>query len=257
MGYFNTTSCSSASTCESVVPILQRRISPGLKPLTRVSPLSVLGLRYYKPELSCWINRDPIGELGFSLLSAIDEPNVAMNFSAFSISAVEAQSRKYLSSSNRQELSYTFEENNPCNSIDPFGLQTRREDCKSPKVWRERSQAPACPIDGCSVPAIVPGKPNNPSGACSFEGACGIHDVCYCECQMTKSDCDKQFRDNLWDACANCAKNGNFNNYKELAKCLTWAARYARAVSEGGIGGKKAGKAYDEKQNVNCECVCP
>ncbi len=63
MGYYDTTLSSFASTCEGVIPILQRRISQRLKTHIRVFPVSEVGSRFYSTRQGRWASRDPIGEV--------------------------------------------------------------------------------------------------------------------------------------------------------------------------------------------------
>lgn len=82
----------------------------------------------------------------------------------------------------------------------------------------------------------------------SFEDACNQHDICYGTCNSEKQTCDKNFEDNLIEACFTGAAD-----IKHINQCTRYATAYAIAVKTMG------GNAYNDAQDSACEwekCCC-
>ena len=93
---------------------------------------------------------------------------------------------------------------------------------------------------------------------CPFKAACDGHDNCYSDCAKSKGDCDSAFGSALQSACNSCASSMAPGKEREKFEknCKKWAERYAWHVKHG-IGGGIAGGAYKNRQQANCDCVCP
>jgi hypothetical protein len=93
MGYHLT-----STTCADAFP----------KRLTPVSELSESARRFYSPEMGRWVNRDPIGDEGWSVLPEGRDAYIRV-YSTRSIGRTDL-------------LMYAFAENQTINRIDPLGL---------------------------------------------------------------------------------------------------------------------------------------
>jgi RHS repeat-associated protein len=74
------------------------------------------GYRFYDQSLQRWINRDPLGEMGFQILSSTGEITVAVL-------------------GKPDSNNYFFVHNDPANSFDAFGLREPRPNDKEPKCY--------------------------------------------------------------------------------------------------------------------------
>jgi len=88
------------------------------KPIHELSGMYDYRYRWYAPELQRWPNRDPLDELGFSLLTTGRQPTPTVDFDDDE-PGIDARSQRAKAS----ELNlYAFVENRPTTEIDPFGL---------------------------------------------------------------------------------------------------------------------------------------
>jgi RHS repeat-associated protein len=159
---------------------------------------------------------------------------------------------------------YAFVGNNPIDMWDELGERGggSRKWCLAkgkPWAWVEKENGEIPPPDGCSAPGALPGEPDNPTGKCSFLGACNTHDKCYSNCSKSRKDCDTDFYNNMVAACEKCANARNANGTRVyssrlgrrvLAKCKSWADKYYAGVRLGG------GDPFIIRQKKNCKCIC-
>ena len=144
---------------------------------------------------------------------------------------------------------YAYVNGGPLFYVDPSGLARR------------------CPPLQISIPnpTYVPPEPNGCNSAygdcpnvkgsagANFKPACDVHDRCYDTCNITKADCDRQFRRQLRAACflalafpaGRCPPNSaSFS----LRRCLAWAQSYFLGVVVGGQ------LNYNRAQEASCIC---
>lgn len=118
---------------------------------------------FYDPGTQRWLNRDPLGDKGFSSITKRPSP--------IYIKPVELHQGPDL---------YCALKNSPLDDFDVLGL------------------GPGGCGSGWNQP-IVPDKP----GGYDFTSACQTHDHCYGTCGASKGDCDSQLLENLDNICDN------------------------------------------------------
>lgn len=90
----------------------------------------------------------------------------------------------------------------------------------------------------------------------NFSPACARHDLCYMQCGVARSACDKQFYENLESLCVNYLGGGWVTNHYALSDCLAVASLYYRAVHT--LGGNYYYKDQRRmKQPNGCPCIPP
>jgi len=204
------------------------------------------GYRFYKPSLGRFLNVDPAADLSFAFMKMFGivwgvEPSVFDDITTPLL--VEDYANVY-----------RFVDNNSTDNTDYLGLAPKWQKCTPPKVWGKKPGGVIPKPDGCSAPAVLPGTPNNPTKKCSFKLPCNGHDKCYSNCSTSKSDCDKNFKRDMRNACTICAAKMPVGKkrLKFLDKCHKTADRFAW-----GVDGRIGRKAYKNRQTKNCGCICP
>ena len=147
---------------------------------------------------------------------------------------------------------YRFVWNDPVLYLDVLGLRGNaggaRQNCLDkgdPWKWVSNGTSP---------------EPNGCTGVSSryksadFSEACNNHDICYSTCEKTKSECDDEFRSELYTACdmaADKLKDYNRTNREGFRKgCKARADTYRWGV------GQLGAFFYHKAQNRHCECKC-
>ena len=83
-------------------------------------------------------------------------------------------------------------------------------------------------------------------GSADYTGSCNAHDVCYEECGKGKVSCDEEFRDDMYESCAQTYP-GALNSLFRLG-CYERAFAYYQAVLRFGDD------AWSAAQQKACEC---
>jgi len=204
-----------------------------------------------------YLSRDQIDEPPFAVLTReeISQNMILLGYLFFSRSTPTAQLLNQ----------YIFAENNPIDKNDFLGLLTESgwrtwQRCVAPQVWGRRHNGNIPVSDGCSFPSwlgfVLPsgGTSDNPTGRCPFLDACQYHDYCYSDCAQTKASCDNGFKTRMYRACNISALGIADENERRrfLDSCIKWADRYAW-----GVDSRAGESAYKNRQQKNCDCVCP
>jgi hypothetical protein len=208
------------------------------------------GLRFYNTKLSRWISRDPLGEIGFGKIST-KKVVIRIIGTKESFAASDGVMNEY--------ESYLFVGNDSISNIDPIGLDLFPHQCWNGEKWNTDAFGKVLPEDGCSaedVEVVLPGNKDDPTGFCSFKGACDAHDRCYSKCSGTvemysgRGDCDKDFKQSMMSACQSCFTGSSVEQKALKFSCEKFAEKYYQFVRLLGGG------PFTKRQDANCRCSC-
>jgi RHS repeat-associated protein len=122
---------------------------------------------------------------------------------------------------------------NPLKHLDAYGTNPF---CKNPCIGLGCGSQDAL-FDIVPERPTVFGKP--------FTACCNTHDICYCDCNINKANCDNQFLTCLNRLCKT-------EPFLLRAACFLWAKTYFNAVNKAG------GDSYKKGQGKGCaDCDCP
>ena len=150
---------------------------------------------------------------------------------------------------------YQYVSGSPVGDLDPNGLKGRK--CP-PGQMSVPNPAHIPASNGCGgaglLGALIPEKP----WGAIFSDACNKHDICYDTCNSDRSNCDREFKEDLRVACylkyvpmVWPERELTVIESLNLKICLETAAIYVNAVT------KKGESYYYSAQDNACICVCP
>ena len=233
------------------------------------------GYRYYKPELGRWINRDPIGEMGYLVLK-VEQPEYLEDYYDVLV---------------EEHHLYAFIRNHTLNEYDILGL---RPPGKGPRPGPGRGRNPAsewqCPdgmqryqredyvmdeLDQCSLPfGSLPVKirrpfrgyrKDEPERGFRFHEVCDLHDIHYRSCQPAvdvyneRLEGDRAMLEGMLAVCNDPANPTHRPDRSDKAirrarrRCRKWARAYYHGVRAFGFG---MGYMPGQRRACGpCECI--
>jgi RHS repeat-associated protein len=227
--------------------------------------LGYWGYRWYSPGMGRWLSRDPFDEMGGVLhrifSAALSSVLTMLDNALISLLAEDI---------NPDDPLYVFVENSVLDLIDPQGLSSSCPfGCVNGRCPKPPPYAPE--ENGCG-PGWATWISDAPVQGCSFLEACNKHDRCYGTCNAGKGRCDKEFKNDMLDACNRCSFNettervrigrrGRGGGWRRRVvteeawrrRCRSTARLYASAVRMPIV----SHASYTEGQNDGCEnCSC-
>ena len=235
------------------------------KPWCEVTGLTEYEFRKYGPGTGRWLSRDPFDEMGGVLhrifSAALSSVLTMLDNALISLLAEDI---------NPDDPLYVFVENSVLDLIDPQGLSSSCPfGCVNGRCPKPPPYAPE--ENGCG-PGWATWISDAPVQGCSFLEACNKHDRCYGTCNAGKGRCDKEFKNDMLDACNRCSFNettervrigrrGRGGGWRRRVvteeawrrRCRSTARLYASAVRMPIV----SHASYTEGQNDGCEnCSC-